>query len=69
MLMSLMFRVPALLPLGMVLLNLTSLMTGILYEGRVKEGAARFLVLYASTIPAAMRGDLSPFLTVVAQPG
>ena len=69
MLLRLMFAVPILMPLSMVLLNVTSFATGLMYEGRVKESAVKFGLMYATTIPAAARGDLNPFFTVLSQPG
>lgn len=68
MLTSLLFRAPVLFPVGMTLMNLSSLLMGV-GEGRLKVGAAKFTLLYASTIPAAMRGDLAPFTAVLCQPG
>lgn len=63
-----MSTVPVMLPIGMTMLNATSLVSGLVNEGRIKVGAAQYSVLYASTIPAAMRGDLQPFIIVVTRP-
>jgi len=66
---GLMARFPVMLPLGMVCMNITSLVMGMVAEGRIREGAFKFMFYYASTIPAAARGDLSPFIMVLSQPG
>ena len=65
----LMGKVPVAFPVGMTLMNIMSLMSGFFYEGRFREGAGKFTLLYASTIPAALRGDLTPFFAVLCQPG
>lgn len=65
----LLHRFPVLLPLGMTTLNVASLCAGVVFEKRFRENAMRFSLLYASTIPSALRGDLTPFFTVLSQPG
>lgn len=65
----LILRFPAAFPIGMTLFNIWSLATGILWEGRIREGAWKFSLAYATTIVPAMRGDLIPFFTVLCRPG
>ena len=62
-------RFPVFPPVLMTLVNVASFATGLVFEGRIKEGAATFTLRYASTIPAAARGDLNPFFAVLCQPG
>lgn len=62
---QILIHAPWMLPLSMCLLNVFSFLAGLMLEGRVKQGAARFMVSYATTIPSAWRGDLSPFFTVL----
>jgi len=65
----LLWRFPLVMPLGMTLLNVASLYSGLVYEKRFRESALKFMFLYASTIPSAVRGDMVPFFTVLSQPG
>lgn len=59
----------AAMPACMAAFNALSLAEGILCQGRLKEGAARFAVLYALAVIPAWRGDPGPFLTVLSMPG
>lgn len=52
------------LPLGMVALNVVGFTMALMFERRVKITMARFAILYASTLPAARRGDLGPFFQI-----
>ena len=58
----------AALPLGFAAMNAVSLLAGLLFEGRVKAGAFQYMLLYAASVPAAYRGDLSPFSVVLSGP-
>lgn len=60
-----MIRFPWMLPVGMVAFNILYFLSGLLGEGRVKINTVRFAVLYAATIPFAVKGDLHPFFMVV----
>lgn len=64
----LILHAPWFFPLSMCLVNVMSLVQGLMLEGRVKQGALKYTFLYASTIPAAARGDLQPFFLVLAGP-
>ena len=54
--------------IGMVLVNAMSIAFGLLAEGRIKAGAAQFMVMYAMTVRPAVNGDPEPFLTVLCMP-
>lgn len=56
------------LPLASFLMNFASFSQGMVFEGRLKVGAFKFSVLYMSTIPSAMRGDLDPYFQVLSLP-
>ena len=59
---------PWMLPMAMCGINTLSLAMGILYEGRLKIGALKFALAYASTIPAAVKHDLQPFFAILTIP-
>ena len=59
---------PAVLAYAMVLLNVVVVLGGFLFEGRLKATAFQCIFLYASTVPAAHRGDFTPLLTVITTP-
>jgi hypothetical protein len=52
-------------PLGMVLLNVVTVVSSAVFEGRLRPTSLQYAFLYASTIPAAARGDLEPFTVVL----
>jgi hypothetical protein len=52
------------MPIGMCCLNGFGVATAFAFERRLKVTQLRFFFLYASTVPAALRGDMSPFFTV-----
>ena len=56
------------LPLVMVAMNLCLFVFTLVTEYRIKPNTLRFAFLYAMTVPAAMRGNLDPFLAVLTQP-
>ena len=63
-------RALVLLPIAMVLMNLVQVVSGIVAEGGViKHTQSRFMVMYALTIPHAVRGDLVPFMQILCMPG
>jgi hypothetical protein len=57
--------IPIFGPVFMVLLNLVIVCTELLCSGRLKVNAFMYTFRYAATIPAAVRGDLQPFLLVL----
>jgi hypothetical protein len=63
---KLIWKLGPLLPLGMVVLNVLNVVSTFLNEGRIKVNCAQYAVRYAVTVPAAMRGDLSQFMVVLA---
>lgn len=60
-------RLPWLLPAALCGWNVLYVVYGVLAEQRLKATAAQFVVLYASTIPAAVQGDLYPFFLVASR--
>ena len=64
---TLILRLPWLLPAALCGWNVLYVLYGVLAEQRLKATAAQFVVLYASTIPAAAQGDLYPFFLVAAR--
>lgn len=57
---------PAFGPVSMVLLNLACVVSGVITMGRLKPKSTFYTFAYAATIPAAMRGNLTPFMMVLA---
>lgn len=60
-------RFPVLLPVSMVALNVLTTATRF-QDGKNVAKTATYAVLYAMSIPAAVRGDLQPFFTVFTTP-
>jgi hypothetical protein len=57
------------MPAAMCFMNATRLVTVLATEGRIHPNALKFTVLYWMTIRPAMRGDVQPFLQILALPG
>ena len=57
---------PMLMPLGMVGYNVMRVACALAFEGSFKSTSFQYIFLYAGTLPAARRGDLTPFLTILA---
>ena len=65
---SLISKLPAAGPVLMILLNICLFFGELCATGRFKPNCFRFTFLYLGTIPAALRGDLTPFLVVFTMP-
>lgn len=57
---------PWMLPAIAVAYNTVSVVCVLLNERRVKPNQLCYVVRYALTIPAAIRGDLMPYITVAS---
>jgi len=66
--MHLLWRFPWFLPVAMTGWNVLYVAYGVFVEYRIKATALRYMVMYATTIPAALRGDLEPFFAVLTMP-
>jgi hypothetical protein len=53
----------------MACMNALRVIDGVVNEQRLRIGALKFTVLYLSTVPAAVRGDVEPFVQVLGMPG
>lgn len=54
------------LPLSMMALNASRFLMH-LYAGEVKITSVCWFVLYASTVPAALRGEIEPFVNIASR--
>jgi len=59
-------RFPSLVVLGAAAFNVFTFVVS-LQQGRFSVGSVRYLVATLSTLPAAQRGDLIPFLSLHGQ--
>jgi hypothetical protein len=63
---KLMSHFPWFFPATMAAYNIVMVVYGVMVESRVKCTCLQYSFWYASTIPAAVRGDMTPFFTVLS---
>lgn len=56
-------RFPALVVVGSLVFNVFTFFVA-LQQGRISMGSLRFLLMQAATLPAALKGDLMPWLQI-----